>query len=87
MSLIIKESKFFDDKKEIKLNTIRSVERAFKVLRYICESSAPLGLSQISRGVDLDKTSTWRLLVTLEKENMVLLNMEHLIACLKVLEI
>ncbi|MBL12476.1 MAG: hypothetical protein CMM51_02725 [Rhodospirillaceae bacterium] len=71
MSLIIKESQLFDDKKEIKLNTIRSVERAFKVLRYICESSTPSGLSQISRGVDLDKTTTWRLLATLEKENLV----------------
>ena len=53
------------------MNTIRSVERAIKVLLYICENSIPAGLSQISRGVELDKTTTWRLLATLEKENMV----------------
>ena len=41
------------------------------MLRYICENSVPAGLSQISRGVELDKTTTWRLLATLEKENMV----------------
>ena len=53
------------------MNTIRSVERAIKVLLYICQNSVPAGLSQISRGVELDKTTTWRLLATLEKENMV----------------
>jgi IclR family KDG regulon transcriptional repressor len=53
------------------LNTIRSVQRAIKVLKYVCNNSTPVGLSQISRGVKLDKTTTWRLLITLEKENMV----------------
>lgn len=53
------------------MNTIRSVQRAIKVLKYVCNNSTPVGLSQISRGVKLDKTTTWRLLVTLEKENMV----------------
>ena len=55
----------------MRLNTIRSVQRAIKVLKYVCNNSTPVGLSQISRGVKLDKTTTWRLLVTLEKENMV----------------
>ena len=53
------------------MNTIRSVQRAIKVLKYVCNNSTPVGLSQISRGVKLDKTTTWRLLITLEKENMV----------------
>ena len=52
------------------MTTIRSVERAIKVLLYVCENSVPAGLSQISRAVGLDKTTTWRLLATLEKENM-----------------
>ena len=41
------------------------------MLLYICQNSVPAGLSEISRGVELDKTTTWRLLATLEKENMV----------------
>ena len=51
----------------MRLNTIRSVQRAIKVLKYVCNNSTPAGLSQISRGVKLDKTTTWRLLITLEK--------------------
>lgn len=53
------------------MKSIRSVERAITVLFYVCKSETPKGLSEISRGVSLDKATTLRLLGTLEKDELV----------------
>jgi DNA-binding IclR family transcriptional regulator len=53
------------------MKTVRSVERAVSVLFFVAQSSQPLGLSEISRGVGLDKATTLRLLTTLEGTNLI----------------
>lgn len=53
------------------MKTVRSVERALSILFFVAQSDQPLGLSEISRGVGLDKATTLRLLTTLEGTNLV----------------
>ena len=44
---------------------LRTVERAINVLYYVCDSDNPLGLTEISQALELDKATTLRLLSTL----------------------
>ena len=44
---------------------LQTVERAIKVLHYVCEIETPMGLTEISQAFDLDKATTLRLLSTL----------------------
>ncbi len=53
------------------MKTVRSVERAISVLFLVAQSDRPMGLSEISRSVDLDKATTLRLLITLEGANLI----------------
>ena len=53
------------------MKPIRSVERAISVLFHVCQSDAPIGLSEISRGIGLDKATTLRLLITLGNDDLV----------------
>jgi len=51
--------------------TVRSVERALSILFCVADSQSPLGLSELGRSVGVDKATTLRLLVTLEKFGLV----------------
>jgi IclR family KDG regulon transcriptional repressor len=51
--------------------TIRAVHRAIKVLFLVCEQDKPMGLSEISRGTEIDKATTLRLLATLRESGLV----------------
>jgi len=53
------------------MKTVRSVERAVSILFLVAQSDQPLGLSEISRSVGLDKATTLRLLTTLEGANLI----------------
>ena len=53
------------------MKTNRSVERAMSVLMYVCQGDSPMGLTDISRGVGLDKATTLRLLNTLANIDLV----------------
>ena len=46
---------------------IQSVSRASKILEYIAATGNSVGLSDISRGIDLSKSTTFGLISTLEK--------------------
>lgn len=53
------------------MKTVRSVERAISILFLIAQNDRPMGLSEISRSVDLDKATTLRLLSTLEGADLI----------------
>lgn len=53
------------------MKTVRSVERAISILFLIAQNDRPMGLSEISRSVDLDKATTLRLLSTLEGSDLI----------------
>ena len=53
------------------MKTNRSVERAISILMFVCQNDRPLGLTAISRGVELDKATTLRLLSTLANADLV----------------
>ena len=53
------------------MKTVRSVERAISILFLVVRNDQPMGLSEISRGVGLDKATTLRLLTTLEGANLI----------------
>lgn len=53
------------------MKTVRSVERAISILFLVAQNDRPLGLSEISRSVGLDKATTLRLLTTLEGSNLI----------------
>lgn len=53
------------------MKTVRSVERAVSILFLVAQNHRPLGLSEISRSVGLDKATTLRLLTTLEGSNLI----------------
>jgi DNA-binding IclR family transcriptional regulator len=53
------------------MKTVRSVERAVSILFLVAQNDRPLGLSEISRSVGLDKATTLRLLTTLEGSNLI----------------
>jgi len=53
------------------MKTVRSVERAISILFLVAQNDRPLGLSEISRSVGLDKATTLRLLTTLEGTNLI----------------
>lgn len=54
------------------MKPVRAVERALAVLFVVAESDRPLGLSDISRDAGLDKATVLRLLVTLERAELVI---------------
>ena len=53
------------------MKTVRSVERAVSILFLVAQNDRPMGLSEISRSVGLDKATTLRLLTTLEASNLI----------------
>jgi len=53
------------------MNSVRSVERALKILFLISQSEVPLRLTEIAKAVDLDKSTVYRLLLTLESFQLV----------------
>ncbi len=53
------------------MKTVRSVERAISILFLVAQNDRPMGLSEISRSVGLDKATTLRLLITLEGANLI----------------
>ena len=53
------------------MKTNRSVERAMSALMTVCQSESPIGLTEISSGVGLDKATTLRLLNTLANDDFV----------------
>ncbi|UCH72761.1 MAG: IclR family transcriptional regulator [Rhodospirillales bacterium] len=53
------------------MKTVRSVERAISILFLVAQNDRPLGLSEISRSVGLDKATTLRLLTTLEGADLI----------------
>lgn len=53
------------------MKTVRSVERAISILFLVARNDRPMGLSEISRSVGLDKATTLRLLITLEGANLI----------------
>ena len=53
------------------MKPVRSVKRAVSLLFLVTESEQPLGLTEISRRLDLDKATVLRLLATLETEKLV----------------
>lgn len=53
------------------MKTVRSVERAVSILFLVCQSNAPLRLSEIGRLTDLDNATALRLLNTLVKQNLI----------------
>ena len=53
------------------MKPVRSVERAISILFLVAQSDAPLGLSEISRSIGLDKATSLRLLSTLGNAKLV----------------
>jgi predicted ArsR family transcriptional regulator len=53
------------------MRTNRSVERAIALMMFICRDGKPIGLTQISQGVGLDKATTLRILNTLANSDLV----------------
>jgi len=53
------------------MKPVRSVERAISILFLVAQSNAPLGLSEISRAIGLDKATSLRLLSTLANAKLV----------------
>ncbi|MDH5747823.1 MAG: IclR family transcriptional regulator [Rhodospirillales bacterium] len=53
------------------MKPVRSVERAVSILFLVAQSNAPLGLSEISRSIGLDKATSLRLLNTLGDAKLV----------------
>lgn len=53
------------------VRTVRAVERAFDVLMHIAHQDTPVGLSQISRDLKLDKATVLRLIVTLKARGLI----------------
>jgi IclR family transcriptional regulator, KDG regulon repressor len=53
------------------MKTVQSVQRAISVLFVVTQSDRPLGLSEISRRISLDKATVLRLLATLEDSKLV----------------
>jgi DNA-binding IclR family transcriptional regulator len=53
------------------MKTVRSVERAISILFLVAQNDRPMGLSEISRSVGLDKATTLRLLTTLEGSSLI----------------
>lgn len=53
------------------MKTVRSVERAISILFAVADSDAPLGLSELSRVVGLDKATSLRLIATLEHMGLI----------------
>jgi IclR family KDG regulon transcriptional repressor len=62
---------YFIRRKKIKMKPVRSVERAISILFLVAQSDAPLGLSEISRSIGLDKATSLRLLSTLGNAKLV----------------
>jgi DNA-binding IclR family transcriptional regulator len=60
-----------DEQKTASTNPVRSVERALKILMLAAESSEPLGLTEISKGTEIDKATALRLLATLESFDLI----------------
>ena len=60
-----------DEQKSANTNPVRSVERALKILMLAAESQDPLGLTEISKGTDIDKATALRLLATLESFELI----------------
>ncbi|GAB6179825.1 IclR family transcriptional regulator [Desulfotomaculum defluvii] len=54
-----------------KTNIIQSVDRAISILEVLEKSSEPLGVTEISHRLDLHKSTTFGLLSTLERKNLV----------------
>ena len=54
--------------------TIQSVDRALRIVAFIAENNGTCGLSEISRGMNLNKATTYGLLSTLEQHRYVELN-------------
>jgi IclR family mhp operon transcriptional activator len=50
--------------------TVRAIERAIRVLRYI-QSHAPTSLEEIHQAIDLPRSTTARILLTLQLEGMI----------------
>lgn len=53
------------------MRTNRSVERAIALMMFLCRDGKPMGLTQISQGVGLDKATTLRILNTLANSDLV----------------
>ena len=53
------------------MRTNRSVERAIALMMFICRDGKPMGLTQISQGVGLDKATTLRILNTLANSDLI----------------
>ena len=53
------------------MKPVRSVERAISILFLVAQSDTPLGLSEISRSIGLDKATSLRLLSTLGNAKLV----------------
>jgi IclR family mhp operon transcriptional activator len=52
------------------IKTVRAIERAIRVLRYI-QSHAPASLEEIHEAIDLPRSTTARILLTLQLEGMI----------------
>ncbi|RGT73825.1 IclR family transcriptional regulator [Mediterraneibacter massiliensis] len=59
-----------DNEKKSKI-TIQSVDRALKIIEFIAENNGACGLSEISRGMELNKATAYGLLSTLEQHRYV----------------
>jgi IclR family KDG regulon transcriptional repressor len=54
-----------------KMNTIQSVDRALRILEVIAKAGRDMGLVEVSRMVNLDPSTTYRLMKTLEMHQFV----------------
>ncbi len=52
--------------------TIPAVEKAMRVLECLCDKEVPLGVTELSRELDLNKNMVFRLLYTLEKQGWII---------------
>ena len=54
----------------VEIKTVRAIERAVRVLQYI-QSYAPASLEEIHKAIDLPRSTTARILLTLQREGMI----------------
>lgn len=60
---------------------IQSIDRAMAIMDLLAESVVPLGLADISRALDLDKSTAHRFLVCLLRHHMILRTVKGRYVC------
>src|SRR5690606_1900024 len=69
----IEQNNFQKENKDLKQDAsiVQSVDRALTLLSLISESSTPLLIGDIAEKAKMNRTTTWRLLVTLESRGFI----------------